>query len=247
MHNTVLLYIFLKIQSGQWKPGKRIPSERQLSIKFGISRNLIRRVFATLCAYNVLDNQSKPGYFVHPNYKTGFFINFLDFNEVVSHDYEELYRTPYTQFDINMFKQLSGKEDFLSSSFSKTDQVVYFDQNKQILYVNQVLLNRKLLVYHNSNTMSFKDFSIFADNGQPVVKHKQITMICNDLAPIKSALPNHKIDDCLVTYGVYFNIEDEILAISKIFHLKSDSKISSLDIKLEYKDNQTSLERLTRK
>ncbi|UTS71199.1 GntR family transcriptional regulator [Mycoplasma bradburyae] len=243
MHNTVLLYIYLKIQSGQWLPGKRIPSERQLSIKFGISRNLIRRVFSILCNYNVLDNNSKPGYFVHKDYKTGFFINFLDFDKVESYDYNELYRTPYTSFDINMFKELSDKEDFLSSSFSKNDQVIYFGKDKEILYINQVLLNRKLLVYHNSNSMSFKDFTMFADNGQPVVKHKQITMICNDTGPIKEFLkPNNENFPCLVTYSVYFNIENEILAISKIFHLRPDSRINSIDVKLEYNDYQSTLE-----
>ncbi|MES3518872.1 GntR family transcriptional regulator [Mycoplasmoides gallisepticum] len=243
MYNTVLLYIYLKIQSKQWLPNKRIPSERQLSIKFGLSRNLIRKVFSVLCNYNVLDNNTKPGYFVHKDYKTGFFINFLDFDKVISFDHTELYRTPFSQYDINMFKELSNKDDFLSSAFPKVNQVVYYDQNKEVIFVNQVLLNRKLLVYHNTNAMSFQDFVMFAENGQPIVRHKQISMVCTDMGPVKEFIkPNKLNNNYLVTYSVYFNIENEILAISKIFHLLPDSKINSLDVKLEFHDYQSRIE-----
>ncbi|QMT98318.1 GntR family transcriptional regulator [Mycoplasma tullyi] len=243
MYNTVLLYIYLKIQSKQWLPNKRIPSERQLSIKFGLSRNLIRKVFSVLCNYNVLDNNTKPGYFVHKDYKTGFFINFLDFDKVTSYEHTELYRTPFNQYDINTFKQLAAKDDFLSSAFPKTNQVIYYDQNKDAIFVNQVLLNRKLLVYHNTSAMSFQDFVMFAENGQPVVRHKQFSMVCNDLGPVKDLLKPDKLDHhYLVTYSVYFNIENEILAVSKIFHLLPDSRINSLDVKLEFHDYQTKIE-----
>lgn len=196
-----------------------------------------------MCNYNVLDNNTKPGYFVHKDYKTGFFINFLDFDKVTNFEHSELYRTPFSLFDINMFKDLSNKDDFLSSAFPKVDQVVYFDQKKEPVFVNQVLLNRKLLVYHNTNSMSFQDFVMFAENGQPVVRHKQITMVCTDIGPVKDFIkPNMLNKTYLVTYSIYFNIENEILALSKIFHLVPDSKITSLDVKLEFHDYQSRIE-----
>jgi GntR family transcriptional regulator len=67
---TVPLYKEVKRQMmagltrGEWKPGEAIPSERKLSLKFGISIGTVRKAIDELCAENILIRQQGRGTYV---------------------------------------------------------------------------------------------------------------------------------------------------------------------------------------
>ena len=53
-----------EIRSGRWKPDHRLPSERELAEKFGISRVTVRRSLKRLCAEDLIESRPARGYFV---------------------------------------------------------------------------------------------------------------------------------------------------------------------------------------
>lgn len=55
------------ILSGQWRPGDRLPPERQLAQHFGISRSSLREGIRTLTALGVLQTRHGSGSRVAPN------------------------------------------------------------------------------------------------------------------------------------------------------------------------------------
>lgn len=52
------------IQTGQWKPGQRIPGEQELAAYFGISRPAIREAVTSLSALQILESRHGSGTFV---------------------------------------------------------------------------------------------------------------------------------------------------------------------------------------
>lgn len=57
-------YIYDRIKSGDWKPGDQIPSERDLSAQFGVSRVTIRQALANLEDEGLLRRAQGQGTFV---------------------------------------------------------------------------------------------------------------------------------------------------------------------------------------
>ncbi|MDR1209084.1 MAG: FadR family transcriptional regulator [Clostridiales bacterium] len=53
-----------KITSGQWKPGRKIPSENQLTGELGVSRITVREALQKLVALNLIETQQGRGSFV---------------------------------------------------------------------------------------------------------------------------------------------------------------------------------------
>ncbi|RCW50614.1 FadR/GntR family transcriptional regulator [Halanaerobium sp. ST460_2HS_T2] len=56
-----------KILSGEWEPGEKIPSENELSEKFGVSRNTIRNAIQKLKGLNVIKTRQGQGTFLSEN------------------------------------------------------------------------------------------------------------------------------------------------------------------------------------
>ena len=57
-------YIYDRIKSGEWKPGDQIPSERDLSSQFGVSRVTIRQALANLEDEDLVRRAQGQGTFV---------------------------------------------------------------------------------------------------------------------------------------------------------------------------------------
>jgi GntR family transcriptional regulator, transcriptional repressor for pyruvate dehydrogenase complex len=53
-----------KIQSGEYKPGERIPGEREMGIELSVSRNTVREAYKILEAYGFLQVKHGTGVFV---------------------------------------------------------------------------------------------------------------------------------------------------------------------------------------
>ncbi len=64
INEQVRAYIYEKIRSGAWKPDEQIPSERDLSEQFGVSRNTIRQALMKLEGEGLLSRAQGHGTFV---------------------------------------------------------------------------------------------------------------------------------------------------------------------------------------
>ena len=61
---TIAREIQTMIQSGELKPGEKIPSQRDFSLKFGISRASLREALLTLETLGLLKTEAGRGTFV---------------------------------------------------------------------------------------------------------------------------------------------------------------------------------------
>jgi len=59
------------IDSGQWEPGKRLPTERELAVQFGVGRNTVRRVLGELESRGLIQRHVGRGTFVADVAATG--------------------------------------------------------------------------------------------------------------------------------------------------------------------------------
>lgn len=58
-------YILLNIYTGKWKPGDKLPSSQQLSIKFGVTSQTIKKLLTKLHDNDVLWSKERVGYFIN--------------------------------------------------------------------------------------------------------------------------------------------------------------------------------------
>ena len=61
LYERVVEKVLELISSGQWKPGYRLPSERELSEAFGVSRTVVREAVKALEARGVLESATGSG------------------------------------------------------------------------------------------------------------------------------------------------------------------------------------------
>ena len=52
------------IASGNWKPGDKLPSEKELTELFGVSRVTIREALKKLASYNIIETSQGRGSFI---------------------------------------------------------------------------------------------------------------------------------------------------------------------------------------
>lgn len=71
MDNTAALRegIWRKLNAGEWGPGHRIPTERELSDNFGIGRSAVRRVLAELKQAGVVTQTVGSGTYISPGFE----------------------------------------------------------------------------------------------------------------------------------------------------------------------------------
>lgn len=58
-----------KVVSGEFPPGEKIPSVRELAAAMGVNPNTVMRTYSELQAMNIIENQRGIGYFVNPDAK----------------------------------------------------------------------------------------------------------------------------------------------------------------------------------
>ena len=60
----VFQQLLSKIQSGEWKPGEKLPSENELTKAMGVSRITVREAIQKLVAINLVETYQGKGSFV---------------------------------------------------------------------------------------------------------------------------------------------------------------------------------------
>lgn len=58
-----------RILRGEWPPGERIPSIRELAVDIGVNPNTVTKSYQALVEQDVIENQRGLGYFVAPDAK----------------------------------------------------------------------------------------------------------------------------------------------------------------------------------
>lgn len=58
-----------RILRGEWPPGERIPSIRELAVDIGVNPNTVTKSYQALVEQHVIENQRGLGYFVAPDAK----------------------------------------------------------------------------------------------------------------------------------------------------------------------------------
>ena len=61
---TISRYVVLKIDSGEWEPGRKLPTEHELGEKFGCSRLTARSALSALVSVGLINRRQGSGYFV---------------------------------------------------------------------------------------------------------------------------------------------------------------------------------------
>ncbi|WP_027119841.1 GntR family transcriptional regulator [[Mycoplasma] testudinis] len=214
MKSAIYRYIFLKIQSGEWNLSKRIPSEHQLAVKFSATRSLVRKILANLCAFQLLDNVTFPGYFVNRNYKDGLLKGVAN-PQVASVKHEWLMKSPFRKRDVEIFQSISKEKDFFGHNFAKVLRVTYYNKQKEVLYVLDTMLNHDLIKIFRSEFLDLKTFELFAENGQPVVDQEQVVVQMGDVKDIFAGY-TLKQEHYLTSYMSHFNFDKDLLALSRL-------------------------------
>lgn len=72
LHVSISEQLKAQIESGQYQPGQRLPSEFDLGERFGVSRTTIRRAIANLTQQGIVTTQQGKGIFVTTPHKISF-------------------------------------------------------------------------------------------------------------------------------------------------------------------------------
>lgn len=89
-YNKVLEYIKKQIKIGELKIGGKLPAERELSEKLGVSRNSVREAIRTLDVMGVISSQQGAGNYLTGNFEANmvesmtmmFLLNQIDYNQI---------------------------------------------------------------------------------------------------------------------------------------------------------------------
>ena len=81
------------IASGNWKPGDKLPSEKELTELFGVSRVTIREALKKLASYNIIETSQGRGSFIRNMEGVSLFDNIM--LSVYVNSAEEVYHSGY--------------------------------------------------------------------------------------------------------------------------------------------------------
>lgn len=136
-------YLKDKIQSNEFEPGKKLPSENELTSLFGVSRNTIRRALDMLASDGLVTSVHGKGVFVIEKQPLNFLVGGLQSFKEVSTCNDLNYKTSIPVFDnIIVDENLAKKTNFeVNSNVLNLLRVRNIDNENVILDVN----------YFNSN------------------------------------------------------------------------------------------------
>jgi len=70
LYEQVADTIVNRIKSGKYQPGKRLPTEKEISEELGVSRNSVREAMKSLCTAGIVHSVAGRGTFLNKNVKT---------------------------------------------------------------------------------------------------------------------------------------------------------------------------------
>lgn len=135
---TIYNYLKDKIQSNEFEPGKKLPSENELKSLFDVSRNTVRRALDMLASEGLVTSVHGKGVFVIEKQPFKFLVGGLQSFKEVSNNNNLNYSTNIPIFEnILVDEKLSKKTNFLiNSNVLNILRVRNIDSENVILDVN---------------------------------------------------------------------------------------------------------------
>lgn len=135
--DIIIRRIRQQLQSGELKPGMRLPAERKIAEQFGISRSYVREALQTLESYGIVETKPQSGTFI-----VGLDINALDglFVDVLKLD----------AYDFASLAEMRGILEVNSARFCaerRTEQELEDIHNALIAYEEAFKSNDKERIY----------------------------------------------------------------------------------------------------
>lgn len=135
--DIIIRRIRQQLQSGELKPGMRLPAERKIAEQFGISRSYVREALQTLESYGIVETKPQSGTFI-----VGLDINALDglFVDVLKLD----------AYDFASLAEMRGILEVNSARFCaerRTEQELEDIHNALIAYEEAFTSNDKERIY----------------------------------------------------------------------------------------------------
>lgn len=135
--DIIIRRIRQQLQSGELKPGTRLPAERKIAEQFGISRSYVREALQTLESYGIVETKPQSGTFI-----VGLDINALDglFVDVLKLD----------AYDFASLAEMRGILEVNSARFCaerRTEQELEDIHNALIAYEEAFKSNDKERIY----------------------------------------------------------------------------------------------------
>lgn len=135
--DIIIRRIRQQLQSGELKPGTRLPAERKIAEQFGISRSYVREALQTLESYGIVETKPQSGTFI-----VGLDINALDglFVDVLKLD----------AYDFASLAEMRGILEVNSARFCaerRTEQDLEDIHNALIAYEEAFKSNDKERIY----------------------------------------------------------------------------------------------------
>ncbi len=219
----VLKYILLKIQSGDWSSGDKIPSERWFAIKFNTSKSLVHNILIKLVHNSVIESRSNTGYYVKPQDSANIIksITYLQGKKPSTTKLIKEGETLFSKEDFKVFKSLNV-EKALISKFSYVTKTFEDDNNiiNGLLHVgfNVNLIDLPTSTLHHS-TFSEGNLRFWSEHG--IAISERDSLIKYEPNNFPNFFPN--ADHLIVTYQIMYNFENNLLEIGKYIVPATDS------------------------
>ncbi len=120
-----------RIESGEWKPHSKLPSELELCQTYGVSRTVVRQALSTLLQEGIINRQKGRGSFVtEPKVTEGLFQNLIGFHEEMAARGMQPVTKVLEQTIINADDYLANKLGTnLGEKVMKIDRLRFIEEN----------------------------------------------------------------------------------------------------------------------
>ncbi|RAK06360.1 GntR family transcriptional repressor for pyruvate dehydrogenase complex [Halanaerobium saccharolyticum] len=162
-----------KILSGEWKPGEKIPSENELSEKFGVSRNTIRNAIQKLKGLNVIKTKQGQGTFISENLNSSIvssiipdmifsndeMLDVLEFKSVIEKENARLASIRADEDDIQEIKEaldqmIKHQDDYKEYSLWDYKFHLNIARASKNKILHQTMLRLKDILFHHLEEMN---------------------------------------------------------------------------------------------
>ena len=206
LHSEVMQQITAAIQSGQWKPGSKLPGEIALAEMFQVSRTCIREVLKALAYSGVVESRSGVGTFVKeiPS-------------EAPSPAVDLLSSTDYTQI-LEMRKLLEGQAAYWATERATPEEIAElesilkqeglslkdihtrFHNGVTALSKNPILIHMLAEFQEQFKKQRELNFVILPDEDR--LEHWKVLEAIKSGSPAKARRAMHQHEKNVLSYGV---------------------------------------------
>lgn len=221
-------YILLKIQSKAWNINEKILSERQLSLKFSLSRADVRKVLTNLCEHGILSKTKGYGYYVTENCRFGLIDNLMEHNEYRCVSEWIFFSKTFNELDNENFKKVTADTNFYGKSFSRVLRAIYYDKENKAHLLITSLVNQDIIKLLPKKLLDLKTYELFALNGYPIVYENEILALINkpSLKEKKTkSSTKHNDEKVICSYRACFSFDKKLVALSKIVYLNENTQL----------------------